>query len=69
MLPGTGLGERTYHVDEDICIGCKMCIELGCTGIYFVDEQQQVKINPYLCVGCGLCLQVCEFGAVVEVDR
>jgi len=68
MLPGTGLGERTYYVDEDICIGCKMCIELGCTGIYFVDEQQQVKINPYLCVGCGLCLQVCEFGAVVEAD-
>lgn len=53
-----------YVVDSDLCTGCKACIRIGCTGIYFVDEDKKAVMNPNACVGCGLCPQVCKFDAI-----
>jgi indolepyruvate ferredoxin oxidoreductase alpha subunit len=66
-------------VDEEVCTGCRRCLQLGCPAISWdtskAGEYQtadgKVKkrkgasvINEQLCNGCGLCYQVCQFGAI-----
>lgn len=56
---------KGLKVDEDKCKGCKLCIKIGCTGIYWIEEDKKARINPNLCVECGLCQQVCNLDAIV----
>lgn len=56
-------------VDLEKCKSCKLCIKIGCTGIYWVEDEKKAKINPNLCVNCGMCAKVCKFDAVVEGVR
>ena len=49
-------------IDEDACVDCGLCLELGCPAIEKIDDVTQ--INEILCWGCGLCEQVCEVGAI-----
>ncbi len=59
--------EFSYYVDNELCTGCKTCIKLGCTGIYFDDENKKALMSPG-CVACGLCPQVCKFDAFKKVE-
>ena len=64
-----------FKIDEDKCRGCKVCLELGCPAISWVEKEGKtadgkkrkgtVYINRTLCPGCGLCSQVCKFEAIV----
>lgn len=54
------------QVDHDACIGCRMCMRIGCPAISFANKKS--TIDPALCVGCGLCQQVCKFGAIVPEE-
>lgn len=56
--------DKKMVVDEELCKGCKLCIRIGCTGIYFVEDKKLAAINPNTCVNCGLCAQVCTFDAI-----
>lgn len=56
-------------VDPEKCKSCKLCIKIGCTGIYWVEDEKKARINPNLCVNCGMCAKVCKFDAVVEGVR
>lgn len=58
----------TLFVDEDLCNGCKSCIRVGCTGIFFKDNEKKAAINPNTCVSCGMCAQVCKFEAIKVVE-
>lgn len=58
----------TLFVDEELCNGCKACIRVGCTGIYFKDDEKKSAINPNTCVACGMCVQVCKFDAIKVVE-
>ena len=58
--------ERVYTVDEDKCIGCKLCVEFGCPANGFDHERGKAFVDEVLCVGCGMCAQVCPTGAIVE---
>jgi indolepyruvate ferredoxin oxidoreductase alpha subunit len=49
---------------KDKCIGCKICISLGCPAISMKDKV--VTVDPVSCTGCGLCAQVCKEGALVK---
>ena len=51
-------------IENDLCKGCKLCIRIGCTGIYFVEDDKLAVINPNTCVSCELCAQVCTFDAI-----
>ena len=51
-------------VDHEKCVGCKMCMRIGCPAISHADKKSTV--NPALCVGCGVCAQVCKFNAFVR---
>ncbi len=58
--------DTSLIIDEEKCKSCKLCVKLGCTGIYWLEDKKKARINPDLCRGCGLCAEVCKFDAVVE---
>lgn len=54
-------------VDASKCVGCKMCIGVGCPAVMMKDGKS--SIDPTLCVGCTVCQQVCKFGAIEKVGE
>ena len=56
-----------YTIDPEKCNGCKVCVNLGCPSISFIDKK--ANINPFFCVGCGMCVQVCKFDAIKRVNE
>jgi indolepyruvate ferredoxin oxidoreductase alpha subunit len=72
---------KPLRIDPAKCIGCKMCLGLGCPPITwkkFADmpEAQIIKnakkqdghsfIDQDLCNGCTVCRQLCKVGAIGE---
>ena len=49
-------------VDGEKCMGCKMCMKLGCPAVSIKNNKAQ--IDNTLCVGCGVCKQLCNFDAI-----
>lgn len=60
------LGKRNspVRVEEEKCIACKLCIELGCPAIRL--REGKTYINEILCNGCGVCQQLCKKQAIVK---
>jgi len=54
-----------YYVNTDTCIGCGLCIELGCPAMSNADH---VSIDETMCAGCGLCAAVCPTESIVRGD-
>ncbi len=55
---------RPFYVDEDACIGCKICLGLGCPAISM--ENEKAIISKLFCVGCGVCSQICPPDAIIQ---
>ena len=53
-------------VDTDKCIGCKMCISVGCPAIIIKDKKAHIDNNQ--CVGCNVCGQVCPKMAISKKE-
>ena len=51
-------------VDQDICIGCKMCLKVGCPAIMIKEKKAHIDLNQ--CVGCTVCAQVCPQKAIAR---
>ncbi len=51
-------------VDAEKCIGCKMCMKVGCPAISM--ENGKAKVDATLCTGCSVCMQLCKVGALQE---
>ncbi len=49
-------------VNTEKCVGCKMCMKIGCPAISIVDGK--AKVDNTLCTGCGVCQQLCKFSAL-----
>ena len=45
------------EVDTDKCVGCKMCMKIGCPAISI--KNGKAWVDNTLCVGCGVCEQLC----------
>jgi indolepyruvate ferredoxin oxidoreductase alpha subunit len=58
---------EAWHVEPDLCTGCKACLKAGCVGLMLVesDEATRVEIVPSQCNGCGVCAQLCRQGAIL----
>lgn len=54
-------------VDADKCIGCKMCVKVGCPAISF--KEGKSIIDATQCVGCTVCMQVCPVDAIEKEAR
>jgi heterodisulfide reductase subunit A len=54
----------TAVIDEDLCSGCQMCVNLcPFTAITHDKEKGVSEINDALCKGCGTCVSACPSGA------
>lgn len=49
-------------VNSDKCVGCKMCMRIGCPAISI--KNKKATIDATQCVGCGVCTQLCKVGAI-----
>lgn len=60
---------RRAEVDADVCVGCQLCLQLGCPAISSLSpDDKRVKIDPVLCTGCMVCASVCRSEAISEVS-
>jgi indolepyruvate ferredoxin oxidoreductase alpha subunit len=55
----------TCRVDEDKCVGCRLCLRSGCPALSFNGGTRKAEIVAAQCVGCGVCSQICPQGAIV----
>jgi len=58
--------DKTRHpvyIVDDTCIGCGICVELGCPAII---DGEKATIDETICSGCGLCAKVCPTGAIKQ---
>ncbi len=53
-----------YVVDESKCVGCRLCVQLGCPAIGFDEGKKKAWIDQILCVGCSMCAQICPAKAI-----
>jgi indolepyruvate ferredoxin oxidoreductase alpha subunit len=54
-------------VDSDKCVGCKMCLKVGCPAISqkkLENGKTKAFIDPNQCLGCGVCTDTCRLGAI-----
>ncbi len=54
-------------VDTAKCIGCKMCLKVGCPAVSVKNGKS--SIDSSLCVGCTVCAQVCPKGAISRKEK
>ena len=54
-------------VDSAKCVGCKMCMKIGCPAISIKDGK--AVIDKTQCVGCNVCTQMCKVGAICPAKR
>ena len=59
--------DAPLKVNEDKCVGCRMCMKIGCPSISFRDGKAHV--DDTLCVGCGVCSQLCKVGALESTSK
>lgn len=52
------------HVNPDKCVGCKMCMKIGCPAISMKNKKSVIDFTQ--CVGCNVCSQLCKFYAIEE---
>ncbi|MEM1603171.1 MAG: thiamine pyrophosphate-dependent enzyme [Zestosphaera sp.] len=53
-----------YLVDVSKCVGCRLCVQLGCPAIGWDESSRKAFIDSTLCVSCSLCAQVCPVKAI-----
>lgn len=54
----------SLKIDTEKCIGCKMCLNIGCPAISI--NNKKAVIDRTQCVGCGVCTELCKKQAIIE---
>jgi len=56
-----------YRVENDECIVCEECMDMGCPALVWEDGFPYVR--EWECVGCSLCGQICVVDAIQPVEE
>jgi indolepyruvate ferredoxin oxidoreductase alpha subunit len=64
----SGIRRKPFSIDAEKCVGCKLCVNLGCPAIEFDTTTKKASINA-MCTGCGVCAALCKFDAITEVKK
>ncbi len=62
---------KALAVDQSKCVGCKMCLKVGCPAISQKKQENgktKAFIDPNQCLGCGVCVETCRLDAIIKVD-
>lgn len=51
-------------VETEKCVGCKMCLKIGCPAISVIGRK--CVIDHTQCVGCGICRDMCTANAITQ---
>lgn len=57
-------GLSSFFVDESRCIGCRICVDIGCPAIGFDTLSNKAVIEEAMCNGCSICEQTCPKNAI-----
>ncbi len=80
LKAGRILEDKPLKIKQDVCTGCRTCINTGCPGLEFIKIDKSEwkegekkrpgysRINEALCVGCRTCMEVCRFDAIEEAS-
>ncbi len=59
-------------VDQDKCVACQSCMNLGCPALTWSDEwfegRHKVQIDQTSCIGCSLCAQLCTSDSIRPLE-
>jgi indolepyruvate ferredoxin oxidoreductase alpha subunit len=64
----SGIRRKPFTIDAEKCVGCRLCVNLGCPAIEFDTTTKKASINA-MCTGCGVCAALCKFDAITEVKK
>ena len=59
--------EGPFMIEENTCVGCKTCLQIGCPAIEWQEGENgkgKARINHPLCTGCAVCAQLCKKTAI-----
>jgi indolepyruvate ferredoxin oxidoreductase alpha subunit len=58
---------RPFGVNEVSCVGCKVCLSIGCPALAMRGNKAAIDIA--LCMGCALCAGLCTKKAINRGDN
>ena len=59
----------TCEVDDNACVGCKMCLKTGCPALRYDKDKKKVSVDKTQCDGCKVCAQVCPKKAIKRIGE
>ena len=62
ILNDKSVWEEPREINEELCVSCGNCVNLGCPAIEYDGEKP--RIEPLMCTGCSLCENVCELDLI-----
>lgn len=65
--PELGIDPLIAAVDEEICTGCGVCVEVCAYNARELNEITKIaEVNEALCIGCGACISACPSNASIH---
>ena len=60
-----------YKVNAEKCVGCGMCMKVGCPAVVtrVSGGKKKAFIDRNQCVGCGVCTYACRLGAIEKGEQ
>jgi NAD-dependent dihydropyrimidine dehydrogenase PreA subunit len=54
----------TLELDEELCVGCGMCLEVCPHAVFVLGERKAHIVERDACMECGACARNCPVGAI-----
>jgi NAD-dependent dihydropyrimidine dehydrogenase PreA subunit len=54
----------SLKINEKLCTGCGICVDVCPHSVFKVEDKKAVVINKKSCMECGACKMNCAFGAI-----